>query len=336
MDVDSTRSLWATVAHRYASKTELRAGGLGARFWVEFRDGVLVLSMPNGVERRIDREELRATLRQQSVDPTPEIVRLVSMNGPFIAAIGDDLGASGYDPGSLLSGDPDDVGPIEAALLEEARTRSRDSVGSAPSPPKDDAEALRAELEDERAEKEELIRLQARHLAAIASLGSQVRELEARATQLDDALRRAKEAKPVQPTMVGTAVDYGVLLTLARREVEIDSLPAPTRKAIVDAAKLASSDPGLAVVKCRLVLEELTRAEWRKAFRADDLPAFANFTSLMEDLRDQPGVDRTLWNVRRTLFTVANSGAHELGTVSSRRAALVVLVTAAIAARTAG
>jgi hypothetical protein len=92
---------------------------------------------------------------------------------------------------------------------------------------------------------------------------------------------------------------------------------------------LARRDPASAAAKARVVTELLVRREWARVFSADAGSTRKLFGDYARELDGQRSVNASLLAVKRTLYRVANPGAHELD-LSPRLPALVVLVLASV------
>lgn len=324
------RNPWAAAADRYAARRELRTKTLRARFHAWFRQGEFVLILPNGVERIIPSAEFHAAVRALDDGDADETVRMVTGSAPYLAAVWEDLrGApeSWTDELSIDGGDSMSRGASE--LLREARTRSR--VARPPTVPVESASAAGDEsrqLETLRAEHDALVR-------ELASLRAHQVDLEeslvAERTRSELAERAAAGAhRPAGGSTVGARPDIG----LSVRAVAKDELDAVVGlddlvRELAAALELSWADPGMTLVKCRIVLDELARLEWKRVFDRPDIPGDRDrFGDLMEDLRDQMSMARETWHVQRTLYTIASRPAHYLRGTSPRLAQLAVIVTA--------
>lgn len=336
----SRLGLWASAAQRYRAEVELRTQPLGARFWCRFVDGALVLRMANGVERSVGRDELRAAFRVLGTDAPRETLRMVTAHGPYLAAVREDLGLHGYDPGSLEVADEEDEGALEAILLEEARAHTRPATGPAEEEPaepvataaeEDQARVLLRELASEKAAKEELVRQHSQSRAEAEDAKRLLSEANTRLAELEAALAAARQARPSKPANIGTRTDWGVLAALARSEVA--SLPpSDHRRAIEKAADNAASQPRLAAVECREALEALALAQYVTVFHSEPSAYARGHADLMNALRGLPGIDDASWHLRKTLYSQLSDVVHGRRPASPRTACVMLLWTAIVAA----
>jgi hypothetical protein len=293
---------------------ELRTPGLGAKFVARFDEGLLQIQLPTGVTRRVDRDELRATWRLLDQGASPGSLRLVTANGPYIEAVRQDLLDAGVDI-SLDAADGDVVaGTIEVSLVTEATARAAVSDLGGEGEKQDHGkiagmtpEAYQALAE----ERGQLVRDVARLTAALTNAETAAAAERDRADGLDQALG---EARKKSATGAPTGPRGNPVESL-RRYVTVEakrdtSLRSTVRQALASGADIAGEHPDLAIVQCRKVLEELAHEQWLFTFAAAETPPHAAFKDLMEELRDQVGVDFRLWHLHRSLYTVANPAAH--------------------------
>lgn len=335
----SRLGLWASAAQRYRAEVELRTQPLGARFWCRFVDGALVLRMANGVERSVGRDELRAAFRVLGTDAPRETLRMVTAHGPYLAAVREDLGLHGYDPGSLEVADEEDEGALEAILIEEARAHTRSATGpadgemaelAATAAEEDEKRSLLRELASEKAAKEELVRQHSQARAEVEDTKRLLTEANTRLTELEAALVATRQARPSEPTNIGTRADWGALAALARSEVE--SLPpSDHRRAIEKAADNVASQPRLAAVECREALEALALAQYVAVFHSEPSANARGHADLMNALRGQPGIDDASWHLRKTLYSQLSDVVHGRRPASPRTACVMLLWTAIVA-----
>lgn len=355
----STPSLWARVAARYVSPTELRTAVLGARFVAAFDEGLLKIRKPNGVERRVDFDEFRATWRLLAANGSDEMLAIASGNVEYLRAIREDLILHGVEPDAELVISEDDVGTMERSLLEQAERHSRPAGHLIPDASVEPAGAsgrehgasgdratldvrasfereladLRRQLQVEREEKETALRDAARLAAALTTSEEMLAQEQRRIVALEHAATKQGEV-PRRRTVIGIEPDPTELAIVSAERTlpEVSGPQMAMGKAVATAVDLARRDPASAITKCRVVLEALVRDEWCRVFGADGPPKWKSFHDLARELDGQPGVDRDILNAQRTLYRLANPGAHTLDGVSARRTAIVLLMTVNILA----
>jgi hypothetical protein len=321
----TSRSIWAEVRERYSEPRTLRAGELATPFDARFDEGFLIIRKSNGVERRVDRDELRAAFRAIDSGATADALRIVSGNAPYLASIREDLG---IERGDI----DDDEGEIEKALLLEAGRRvSQIASGievvaevadSSTDQMADLVSELTSALESERSEKDEAVRETIRLRAAVEQLEAVRDELHARLEELEKSVREPAQA----PVRVAPAVDVtGQIVTIARTAVSEIPADSRWRDAAGVAVDLYGRDIGSSVGKCRVIIDEIVQTQWLAVFNAEEIPPFKNFHALAQELNDQPGVDVQRLSLLRTLYRLCNPGVHRLGAVQPRRAALILL-----------
>lgn len=313
-------------------------GELGAQFDARFEEGFLVIRKSNGVERRVDRDELRAAFRAMDQGATTDGMRLVTGNGPYLSSVRDDLGVGHGDY------DPDEGNVEQALLLEAGRRMSRVAPGldvrfevsdSEPSTVDASVEAdLVALFESERTEKEELVRETVRLRSAIAELERQLAESTLRVGSLELAVNQASNHADDHASGSTSRRDVTRDIVAAARAtlMEIGPTQSPLVNHAERAVDLFGRDIGSAVSKCRVLLDEMVQQEWLSTFAAESIPPYRNFNDLARELDGQAGVDQSLLALKRTMYRLCNPGAHRLAAVPPRRGALILLTVVNIVA----
>jgi hypothetical protein len=295
---------------------------------VQFVAGVLVLRLPNAVERHVDSDEFRAAWRTLEADGSPESLRLVTPSGTYLAAVRHEMLRVGASDDLM---DPDRTeGESESRLIQLAESRSAEQAGP---PSSRTVDNLSVELDAVREERDDLVRERARLEAAISTLQAQVDEEAARADGLaanleaveqvaGEAERKAAEA---QKAAAGARALAGSIASVIRSELAALHLPEGIGSGLERAVLLTEHDADAGVVQCRKVLEIVAKQAWLRVMATDSVPSFKRFGDLMEDLRDQRDVDRPTWHLVRTLYTTANAAAHQDGATERRWAYAMIL-----------
>ena len=256
----------------------------------------------------------------------PDALRAATGSGPYLAAVRAQLLRAG------ITGDVDpdrQEGSSETRMVKEALTRITSDSRPVPD---ETVEQVRGRLASALEERDGLLRERARLEAVLDSEREQSRLESERADMTEKALgdlgRRAADEAAKRRTQTVTDV--------VRTEIKGLRLPDGIRSGLEHAITLADHDPDAGVVHCRKVLEIVARQSWLAVMAADALPQDAKFGALMEQLKDQRGVDMPTWHMLRTLYTSANSAAHEVGAASRGWASAIILCTAHAASRALG
>ena len=391
----------AAICARYEPPRRLRTRTMGTPFWVRSESGNLIVTPASGVGRLVRMGELQATWPHIAGGAPRAVWKDLTNNGSYLEAIYDDLQEAQQTAPLVAQA----AGPVvrdaqhrlercteeyvtlrdryrietkhlqeevrskttevirirmeletaREALHAERRTRSTEPL-----------DALRAELDRERASRQQLehllqaARSEAQQTiegmrvlhealttantelrsqlgeaidardeaeAAVADVAQRLRVAELKSAHAEESAKLRKGDTIAQDDAVSAFTQLTLSLGVT------DRIPEPRqREALISASERLGVDPDAAVAECRRVLERCSRTMWEDAFPERQAPG--RFSDAMFDIRSTGVVPEADWHLMKNLYSRASDIVHNGG--GTKQAALMIWLGTAEVAELAG